>query len=407
MKLKPVAAIACFAFIAADARAAELRIRESATVETNLVRLGDIADVTHRDPKVEAKMKQLVVGPAPPAGQTVRIDFSAIRSHLRSAGIDLSKLRIAGRNNVVVTRSQKRAVVRQASYERGFERRKMAAHSRAEALLSRAIEHHLKRVAKNLGKVDVAVELKPDAAAAVSQAWRADFEFAGFQTPLYRPQSLRVQFTDAKGNRRAVAALCHINNKPYVVAAKYRIPRGEIIQQADLTLRQVESTKYAIERAELVVGMETKRTIQAGAVIQRDDVRRKPLIRRNQIVDVFSRRPGIVIQRRMTSRGEGALGETIKLYDPRTRKTISAEVIGVLRAEVAPNRSRGRAQSASSRQIIFRDAKAERSKASRDVSPRKQQDPFRRFRTQRYDKDRDLTRRQRKPGLRESPSNQN
>lgn len=362
--------------------AAELRIRETATVSGRVVTLADVATISGVDSKTFATLKELALTPAPPAGETVRIDYSAIRSKLRASGVDMSRLRISGRTNVLVT-GAKRSGIRQAGFTTGSNSLSTILTRRAEDRLNKEITRYLNRVAPNLGKLDVATQVTNRDAVAVVKARRTTFEFSGFQSPLHRQQAITVKFTDTAGKSRIIRVGCTVNDKPYVVAARYQLTRGSIIQQSDLILKQVDKVRDEIDKPSLAVGNEVKRTIRKGAVIRRNDIRRKPLVRRNQIIDVVANRLGITITRKMLARTEGAQGDFITVQDPKSRQQMSVRVIGSRRAEVSSGSAATSGRT--SQGGIDRRANRQRRTNTRTTSSR-----IRRFQPVRYDKDRKL-----------------
>ena len=369
----------CLAAIGSHVSAAELRIRETATVSGRVVTLADVATINGYDSKAITALNKIALSPAPSPGETVRIDYSAIRAKLRASGVDMSRLRISGRTNVLVTGARPTGI-RQAGFTKSPNSLSTILTRRAEDRLNREITSYLSRVASNLGKLEVATQVSNRDAIAVVKARRSTFEFSGFQSPLYRRQTITVRFTDTAGKSRTIRVGCMINDKPYVVAARHQLTRGSLIQQSDLILKQVDKVRDGIDKPSLAVGSEVKRTIRKGAVIRRNDIRRKPLVRRNQNIYVVARRSGITITRVMRARADGAHGDFITVLDPKSRQDISVRVIGDMRAEV-PTGS-GATSGRGSQDIIYRRASSQR-KAKAQTSSR-----FRRFQPHRYDKDR-------------------
>jgi flagella basal body P-ring formation protein FlgA len=90
-----------------------------------------------------------------------------------------------------------------------------------------------------------------------------------------------------------------------------------------------------VDRTELVVGQETKRTLRAGEPISTIDIRGVPLVRRGDIVTVVARNRGIVVRTDAKSLADGSLGQAIKLISLDGRRELVARVSGYHEASVS------------------------------------------------------------------------
>jgi len=353
--------------ITGDLSAATVRFESEVRVNGTVIRLKDIANVSDGNPDVRKRLENIVLGPAPPAGRTKRMDFSAIRSRLQAFGVDLSRIQFSGSKRVLITRAKRRNKVQPTSFT-ASQRTPLVPQwqqQKAEQRLARAVQDHLQRVAPQLGEVAVTVQLAEKHTPSVLTAKQGTLSVQGLRQPLERPQQMSARFLDDTGQTREVRFTCRVERKPFVLAAKVTIRRGNMIQSSDLTWQQVDSTDDAgdaITDSELVVGREATRTIRQGAVLKSTDVRRVPLVRTNDIVTVYSRRPGITIKREMKARGTAALGEMVTLTALRGRETVRGRVIGLHKAEVLTSNETARRMesqaggSGSSKSIVFRRA---------------------------------------------------
>jgi len=313
-----------------------VRIKDQATVSGSLIRLRDVASVTGAGAEDGEKLRRIVLGTTPPGNRTVRLDYSAIRSRLQSSGVDLSRIEFTGRNAVRVKRSVERPKIRRAAFTRP---RTIGVSSvvedRAEKLVTDTIRQYLRRHAPELGQVNLTVEIPPEDAADIVRALNRAFEVRGGSKPwLGRPHAMTLRFQDPRREIRTVEVRCFITRRPYVLTAKYRIPRGEIIQAAAVEWRQVESVDRGFTNLDDVVGQEASRTIAKDAVLRKTDVRRVPLVRVNNIVTVYSRRNGITVARQMKARKSGARGEMIPLVEINGRDVVTARVTALNQAEI-------------------------------------------------------------------------
>ena len=323
------------AFCSAPAAGGTIRFRERAVARGTLIRLKDIARVLEADESLRRQLEETVIGPAPVPGRTVKLDFSEIRSRLQAMGVDLSRIRFSGRSRVLVTRSEKTGPVKRATFtddrsQRSAERQR----ERAERILSTAVQRHLEKVAPQTGQVSVSIRVRTEDVSLILAAGSALPAIRGITQPLQRAQLLKADFHGPQGETVTVPFECRIVPKPFVLAARYTISRGDLIQAADLTWKQVSSSEEGFTDPEMVIGREAKRTIARGTVLSRTDIQQVPLIRPNDIVTVYSRRPGITIKREMKARTGGALGDTVTLVELKGRQSVTARVLGLNKAEV-------------------------------------------------------------------------
>lgn len=84
------------------------------------------------------------------------------------------------------------------------------------------------------------------------------------------------------------------------------------------------------------MGLEATRAIRSDEAISRTNARKVPLVRSNEVITVYSRRPGITVKRFMKSRGTGAVGDSITAVslDRGGRDKLLVRVTGVREAEI-------------------------------------------------------------------------
>jgi flagella basal body P-ring formation protein FlgA len=323
------------------ASAAVVRIKSRAAVSGTYVYLRDLADVTGVDEKTQAKLNGIVIGPAPASGRSVRFDYAGIRKRLQSVGVNLATVTFAGNSTVEVSVAADRPTIQRTAFQpAGFTAANPAIQKRAETLLTNAVRQYLRRQAPDAGRVEVRLEVDAADARRVLRANRLAFDVRGGSKPwVDRGQTLQIRFHDSRGQLQEIAVRCFISRSPYVLAARYRIPRGEIIQAEDLEWRQVDSAERSFRDLSDVVGKEAGRAIAKSHVLTKSDVRRVPLVRANDVVQVSSRRQGITVSRYMKARKEGAQGEVVPFAELQGRDVVLAKVTGQGRAEVVVSES--------------------------------------------------------------------
>jgi len=325
-------AVACLPAFS-ETNAALVRFRSRVVVTGRIVTLGNIAEVTDRDPAVIARLQAVPLSPAPAAGRERRISYETVRSRLSAVGINLANVEFAG-NSVVtvsVTQARQKSIKR---VSRVVERVPAWKVKRAEQLLTKAISRYITRRAPQTGSVTVAIRLAPRDVARVLDGWTYGFELQGGTGDLTGTQVFSLRVMDRHSRIQEMVVRCVVTPVPRIVVARYTLPSGHVIQPADLTWRQADAGASGFTRMEAVINKETRKPIRQGARILAEDIRAVPLIRSNEIVTVRSRVGGIVVTNRMKSRSAGTLGETVTLVTLDGRRRVQARVSGYHEAEV-------------------------------------------------------------------------
>jgi flagella basal body P-ring formation protein FlgA len=313
--------------------AAVIRLHPTVEITSTVVRLGDVAEILDADPQVVARLSRVMLAPAPAAGRSTALAFDAIRARLASQGFNLAELEFAGTSLVTVSGGRLRGDGLGAAPANDL------AHRRAEELVSRAVARHVREQNRDAGHVTVELALSPEQGALVSQSSSSRLEPSGGQPPYLGAQKLRIAFHDRQGQARQFDVDCRVTPLPSVLVPRTSLAKGHVLRAEDLTFKQLESTAGGItwfERLEQIVGQEAKKSLRAGEVITAKDVRGVPLIRQGDIVTVYSRSGGIEVRMEAKSRGDGTLGDSVKLISLDGRRELNAKVSGFHEATVIP-----------------------------------------------------------------------
>lgn len=332
--------VLCLCAVAARAaELAEVRLRPRAVVEGTVITLGDVATVRHRDVKLQSRLQRMLVAPAPRPGDSLRLTFAEVRSHLRDYGVDLSRVRFSGASEIAVRSGQPGSAVRRTSGDGKSNIRAQAA-ARAENAVAKAVQQYLARTIPDLGNVTIRARVAARDVARVLQARDGRYHIRGGRAPWDRSQVFAVRFYDSRDRLQEVFVDAAIERRPYVLAAKYSLPRGTMIRAEHVVWKQVADVKAGdITHFRDVVGQEATRTIRANERFGKTNVRKIPLVRSNELITVYAGRGGIRIARQMLSRGTGAVGDTIRAVSLEGRDQITVRVVGPREAEVVSSRS--------------------------------------------------------------------
>src|SRR5207237_8516977 len=84
------------------------------------------------------------------------------------------------------------------------------------------------------------------------------------------------------------------------------------------------------------IGMEARRALHPGDMLTPKDIRNKPLVRRNQLVTVWSRAGALVVQSTGRALREASLGEQIEIRADGSQDKFHATVTGPATVAVGP-----------------------------------------------------------------------
>jgi flagella basal body P-ring formation protein FlgA len=122
-----------------------------------------------------------------------------------------------------------------------------------------------------------------------------------------------------------------------VVVAKHPIGMGSPIVENDIDYANANInhlyTGYFTE-IDSVKGYVSAQLIGSGTVISKKNVRRQQLVHKNQPIDLVVRKNAIEITMKGIAKSDGVLNDTIAAYNPSSKKTMEAIVIGFNKAEV-------------------------------------------------------------------------
>jgi flagella basal body P-ring formation protein FlgA len=118
-----------------------------------------------------------------------------------------------------------------------------------------------------------------------------------------------------------------------VVVAARALPRGAVVQAADVELQALPSSgsaagATAFDTVEDVIGKETTRSVAAGQVLGRRYVQSPILVRRGDVVTVYARSAGIQVRTTARARDGGSLGDLIAVESLADRGRFYARVAG-------------------------------------------------------------------------------
>ena len=128
---------------------------------------------------------------------------------------------------------------------------------------------------------------------------------------------------------------CELWKEAYV--ATQRIDRGSVLNEAYVAVRPVDTLN--LHQSPVEIGAEltdhlAARGVKAGEPLYWRDLRERPLIERNAIVDVVAQEGMMKITLKARALEDGVKGQIIRIRNLQSYNDIQAEVVGVNRARV-------------------------------------------------------------------------
>ena len=116
-----------------------------------------------------------------------------------------------------------------------------------------------------------------------------------------------------------------------------RISSDAIIKKSDLKWIRVRSSHLprntALNGSELI-GMSPKRSLRASSPIRRTDLQKPHLVKKNSLVTIYHKVPNMTLTAKGKALDNGALNQSIRILNSRSKQTIEAKVIGYGRVTV-------------------------------------------------------------------------
>ncbi|MCP4936445.1 MAG: flagellar basal body P-ring formation protein FlgA [bacterium] len=112
-----------------------------------------------------------------------------------------------------------------------------------------------------------------------------------------------------------------------VSVAKRNIAKGITLRRGDLELKPVRSVNRRAPRyssIEDMIGMSTKRSLQAGKPVNINDLEAPRLILKNQLVTILLEAPGLIIRAEGKALANASRGEAVKVLNTQSKRIIHA-----------------------------------------------------------------------------------
>jgi flagella basal body P-ring formation protein FlgA len=251
---------------ALDSHSVTVKGRERVTVSNELVFLNDLADITSAriaDDEAILALSKIEIARAPEPGATLSISAHQIIDLLKNAGVALSQVGYTFPRVVTVKRASR--IIQQSEVKQAIEN-----------FLSQSNEQATVRAVSFINEPQVA----PDAELTkISPLPSKDIQ---------RPQ-FSLTFTSAQRPPVQLSVSATVDRWIEVAIMRRPIERGEVVTGSDVAMARfnVQSIPAdAIGDISKVLGLESKRRLSAGDVLQRDTFAIPTLIRSGEKVTI-------------------------------------------------------------------------------------------------------------------------
>lgn len=324
---KLVVLLAALAVGAPSALAANVALRAKSNHQGTMVRLGDIADISAASTLELNDLTTAVLLPAPAPGTLQFLRRSQIRDLLAARGVDLGAISLSGAEVVELGTSKLQAEVAGEGKDTVLapNRREIESslHASIKQYLSEQTGHDRWRIEAPLDTADylrlanLGFELKVE----------------GGRKPFSGRQYFQVSGAQPDQEMVVVATVTQI--QPVVIALR-KIEQGELIRATDVEIREHEGNLPSTTMSTLAgaVGMEARRSISEGSILQKSQLSAPLLVERGETVTVFARTAGITVRTFAVARQDGAQGELVQAETLDRKDRITARVSGRRELEV-------------------------------------------------------------------------
>jgi flagella basal body P-ring formation protein FlgA len=294
---------------------ASVVLRADARILGPTVELDEVAEVRSDDDALFRRLSKLSIGPAPAPGVVRGLRRDEVAAAVRAAGLDVAT------TGAALCRAKAEIETVPAAQIDDAARTALAA-----LFAGRDAEIALVRGATDLAVP--AAELRRELFADLA---RREAQPGSWSVPVdVRVDGVRVQTA-------WVALDVQLFEQMPVAARELR--RGEAVDAACWTLQRsrVEAAGPRPVAPALLAGATCTRDVAAGARISELDVRRDPLVRNGDLVELEVLRGPIRARSRAVARGQGALGDRVEVQTGEGQRRLVGIVVerGLVRVELA------------------------------------------------------------------------
>jgi flagella basal body P-ring formation protein FlgA len=309
----------CILLSPSSGPSAEIKFRSECQVAGSLVTLADLAEISSAGDAEKSSLAIIDVFPAPAAGKKRALTSRQVQDLLSLRGLEVANHKFSGATQIMVLGPADAARFNGKTISPSAARQTQSAVTKA---LTDYLASHLK------GDVQLKFTLSDEQLSKLGREPR----ISGGAEPWLGAQTFEIS-----SGKQKFSIDVQVTQSPKVVVATTALPRGTIVQAADVELQESKSAVANVKAyasIEDVVGKEATRNITAGQVLDEQLVHAPIVVRRGEVVDIIARSAGIRVRVKGRSRGDGGLGDLVTVESVTDRKSFLARVSGAQEVEV-------------------------------------------------------------------------
>ncbi len=127
------------------------------------------------------------------------------------------------------------------------------------------------------------------------------------------------------------------------IAVAHAVARGEILKQSDVAVERRDRREIrgdVLKEPEQAVGLAARNTLEPGRPLRASDLMKPEIVRRNEMVTLVYRVPGITLTVRGRAAEGGAEGDLISVLNEQSKRTVQGIVVGPGRVVVSGTTAR-------------------------------------------------------------------
>lgn len=290
--------------------------RAETSVTTPVIRLGDIAEITGKDPSFDhdlIALKKIEILKSPPPGKSVTIPGGEVVARLRAQEVDFTKVSYRLPQELRLTRAG----------------RELSTIEVEDAIKSAVKRDNRDAVLKN-------VELPPVRTVFAGPiTLEADFRGTAFKGRT--PCTLRLK--SPAGEEMNLEVLARFDEYADIPVARRPLGRGDIVNEDDVVMARLNLGQMPsgfVESVDRIYGLEIKQPVSQGEPFSRGDLVVPPVIKKGEGVRLVFRTALLEASASGTALGSGIVGDLIEVRNISSLKVVQGTVFAPGVVKVGP-----------------------------------------------------------------------
>ena len=299
--------IAGLLMIVCVGRATRIVVAPAATARGAQVWLSDVATVDGTADEVQ-QLNKVLLGTAPPLGQSYTFSLSMIRMRLRQYGIDYKSLTIDCSAPVIVTR--------------------IGNHLSGQAIVDAAqqwLQAHLPPPEQTTAFVPTRLPADMDLAAGVLSWTCAELPTS---TALRREVQITALVDGTSAWHGQVTLAAH--QLTPVLVVKSTIQPGQLVTADLVSVEQRDLTQVfgtPVDSLQNLLGLRTASLLAPGKIILTTDVQAVPVVKRGEFIPVRAHCGALIITVMAIAESDGTTGAIVRMKNADTREEFTARLL--------------------------------------------------------------------------------